>query len=191
MLATQLVGVNRVDEKAGNVEGGAGTADPVTSATDVLSRPGDFAIGAFISEGPGTDDAGTAEIKDEGEFVSASFGQREGTVGAPPRSNVTVQEIFLELTSVASTEARLRGATSRKWNAMLLVLRRSSAGSVGVTLSDVLDVSQLFQDHVPTLDPLDAMWDFNDDTDEWEVYDRADINIRIGRMTEAIGWVAE
>ena len=179
MFATQLMGAGRIDDRMGNNDA-VGTAAPGTTATVTLTTDQDFALCAFVSQGPSRDAPGTAEIKDAGSFVVATSGQRAGTAGAPPLSNVTIQETYLHLTATDATEGRLQDATARLWVSAILAVRISEFTSRGISPSDLINVDQLFEDHVPSLNVADALWRFNGDSDEWEVYDRADIDTRIG-----------
>lgn len=122
MLAVELEGVNRIDQAAGNNES-AGTATPTSGTTSPLSSPGNYALAFFVSEGPETNDTVTsATIDDNGSAVTAGIGQRAGTNGAPPVSNVTVQEVFLELTSPLPTKADLVASASRLWTCAIVTL---------------------------------------------------------------------
>lgn len=122
MFVTELDTELRIDQTSTKKEGTA-TAAPATGQTALLATAADFAIGAFVSEGPSSDAAGTAQIEDDDSWQSATSGQRDGTAGAPPLSNITIQETFLELTSTATTRARLQNAGSRKWVNAIITLR--------------------------------------------------------------------
>ena len=122
MVVTAVEGVNKINEKAGNNHAVA-TTDPVTGGTVSVKAANDFVFCFFVSEGPDNNDTvGTAEIKDVDTFTAATLGQRRGTNGAPPVSNVTVTETFLQLTSCEATEGRLTGATSRLWTNAIITM---------------------------------------------------------------------
>lgn len=115
MIATQLQGVNHIDERVGNNDSSA-TTTPTTGLTGVLASLFDYALAFFVSEGPRiADSAISVTIDDAGEPVTATLGQRAGTNGAPPASNVTIQEAYLELTSPFSTQGDLIASDARLW----------------------------------------------------------------------------
>jgi len=189
MVASQLVGANRIDKKAGNSDK-VGTTDPVTGTTATLSTDAGFATCYFVAQGPASDAIGIAQIRDATVLAAATIGQRSGTVGAPPVSNVTITEAFLELTTDDPTDGTLN-ATSRLWESVIVVARDSVVNKVGITISDLLDIDLLFEGHTPSLDPDGAFFNFNDDTDEWEVYDVGDTSTRIGYLDADDGWTAD
>lgn len=120
-IAVELEGVNRLDQAAGNNEA-VGTTTPNAGTTAPLSSPFNYALAFFVSEGPSSDTVTSATIDDDGTPATASIGQRAGTVGAPPVSNVTIQEVFLELTSPLPTTADLVAGTARLWTCAILTL---------------------------------------------------------------------
>jgi hypothetical protein len=120
MFVTVLRGVNSVDDASGNIENPA-TTDPVTGTTTVLEFPNTFAMGVFGSEGPPSDLSGVAEIQNDGVFQPATEGQRVGTAGGGPNTNVTVQEVFLPLDSNVATQGRLVGADNNRWANLISV----------------------------------------------------------------------
>lgn len=120
-VAVELEGANRIDQAAGNNEA-VGTTTPGTGATSPLSSPGNYALAFFVSEGPSSDTVTSATIDDDGTAATAGIGQRAGTTGAPPVSNVTVQEVFLELTSPLPTQADLVAGTSRLWTCAIVTM---------------------------------------------------------------------
>ena len=122
MVVTSLSGVNKVSSKTGKNETVA-TGSPTIGDTAALDSTSDFALAYFCMEGPQSNDTvGTLEVKDAGTFTTATTGQRAGTVGAPPVSNVGIQELYLQLTSCVATNARITGATARKWVCGFLTL---------------------------------------------------------------------
>ena len=126
MVATMLEDVKKIDLRRGQNET-VGTASPGTGLSAGLETPKDIVLCFFVSEGPSSDSAGTADIKDGGNWTAATLGQRAGTVGTPPVSNVTVQETYLELTSCAATEGRLQNATSRLWTNGLIAYKATGS----------------------------------------------------------------
>lgn len=120
-VAIELEGANRIDQATGNNEP-TGTTTPTTGATSPLSSPGNYALAFFVSEGPSSDTVTSATIDDNGTPVTAGIGQRAGTVGPQPVSNVTIQEVFLELTSPLPTKADLVASDSRLWIAAIITM---------------------------------------------------------------------
>jgi len=165
MFAVCIDGANLIDEKQGNIDG-VDTGGPVTGVTATLSVDDGFAVCGFVSEGPSSDSAGTAEIKDGGSFTSATMGQRDGTTGAPPVSNVTVQGTSLVLSSSTATEGRLVSATSRKWTSMILVFKNMDDWKQGITPTDTGAVQEIVDAAGGDSDAIS--YSFNSDTGLWE-----------------------
>lgn len=155
---------------------GAGTG----TAREALSETDDFAVAFFVSEGPSNDAAGTLQIKNGGTWTNATGTQRVGTVGAPPVSNVTIQAGWLQLTSSEPTEARIQTATSRLWTSAIVTWKAGLDTRAAISPSDFDDVEQIFEAEVPPLNPEDAAYWFNPVSDQFEVYDKADMTTRIG-----------
>ncbi len=75
-----------------------------------------FAFGLLVSEGPDSDTAPTLS-------GSWTAGQRDGTVGAPPVSNVTILEAYQQLSTKDTVSLSGTGATSRDWASLVVVFR--------------------------------------------------------------------
>lgn len=113
MYVSELTEVNEVERRRGNSQ--AATTNPTSGI-----RTGDFYdevyVGTMGSEGPPSDTSGTVQ----GGYTS---GQRAGTAGAPPASNVTVHEIYQIPDEPGATEAEKTGTTSRDWSTNLVIYR--------------------------------------------------------------------
>ncbi len=189
MFVTQLEGKNRIDVRSGNNDGTA-TTSPTTGATGVQGKADNFALCMFVSEGPDTNDTpGTAEIMNGGSpnFDAASLGQRAGTNGAPPASNVTIQETYLQLTSSDPTEGRLVGATSREWTSMLLSFTDIRA-DLSIGFSDRSAVEQLLDQTSPLVSTANLVFHFNDDIGRWEAYDVSNLGTLIAVYGPNTDW---
>lgn len=108
------------DQYASNVQT-ASTA-PTTTATPAQTGINNFAVGILVSEGPLTND--TAPTLAAGW----STGQRIGTDGAPPVSNVTLIEGYKQLTDAAAQTLSGTGATERDWTNVLVTYREILQG---------------------------------------------------------------
>jgi len=119
MAASTLDAGHVRDQYASGVQT-ASTA-PSSTATPVQTEINDFAIGILASEGPNSDVAPT---------LSNSFtaGQRVGTVGAPPVSNITILEGFKQLTDATAQTLTGTGATARDWANVLITYRPIKQG---------------------------------------------------------------
>lgn len=124
MLITSVEGINRVSDKKGNNETIA-TATPTTGVTSTLEDSTLFAMCYFAGEAPEGDIVTLPEIKDNNVWTAATVGQKVGTVGAPPASNVLLQETYLQLTSNVATEGRITNDAARLWSNAILVFRNS------------------------------------------------------------------
>lgn len=101
------------------------TTSPGTGQTSALNSTVSYAIGAFVAEGPSSDVVTVPEIEDNDTWQTASLGQRDGTVGAPPVSNIAIQETFLELSYDTSTRARITNDAARQWVSAIHTLGKS------------------------------------------------------------------
>ena len=145
---------------------GSGTGD----AREALSSSTAFVFCLFGSEGPSGDTAGTAQIRDNGLLATANLGQRVGTAGAPPVSNITAHEVWLELTTDHFTRGLVSGATSRLWaNCLVALEERTDLRRTGITPTDVIETEQITADAGG--DPDNLYWGFNEDTGLWEAYE--------------------
>ena len=115
MAAVTLDAGHIRDQYASNTQT-ASTA-PTTTATPTQTDINDFCIGILVSEGPSSDTAPTLS----GGFTA---GQRVGTVGAPPVSNVTLLEGYKQLSSDSTGQTLSgTGATSADWVNVLITYR--------------------------------------------------------------------
>lgn len=91
-------------EGAGNIQN---TASPTTSqAASDLPVHNCFHLGGFLSEGPGSDAAPTLS-------VDWTAGQRDGTTGSPPASNLTLMEGYKTGRCIDAEEMDSSGSASR------------------------------------------------------------------------------
>lgn len=188
MIATQLEGKNRIDERQGNNHN-TETTGPTTGQTLGLNAADDFALCFFVSEGPSSDTAGAAEIMNGGSpgFDTATLGQRAGTTGAPPASNVTIQEAFLQLTSNDPTEGHLVGATSRKWISMMVTLT-DAIDNLAVTFSARAAVEEILESSSPLIGNENVVFYFNDELDRWEAWDVTDFGTLVAVYGANTNW---
>lgn len=115
-VVTAVEGANKIDQQAGKNENVA-TANPTTGQCAPMTETNNFVLSFFVSEGPETNDVvSNPEIDLSGVWTAATLGQRAGTNGAPPVSNVTIQEVYHQLIDgCAGTEVRLTNDTARLW----------------------------------------------------------------------------
>lgn len=127
-VAVAVEGANKIDQAAGNNEA-VDTTTPTTGPCAPMTETSNFVLGFMISEGPATNDiASLPEIDVSGTFVAATLGQRAGTNGAPPTSNVTVQEIYHQLVDAcAATEIRMTNSVARKWVNFVIAMETLSS----------------------------------------------------------------
>lgn len=126
MAATMLEGVDTKDQEKDRAQDA--TTTPDSGLTGTLSSTGQSVIAFFCAEGPLNDTRGTPT-------ASTVSGQRDGTNGAPPISNVTIEEYFeLNLTTTAAVKTRVTGAANRDWAIQLVTVKETD--EVGV-LSDL------------------------------------------------------
>lgn len=103
------------DDVARNIQTAA-TA-PTSTATGVISVSSSFSVGVLVSEGPSSD---TAPTLDNG-YTS---GQRVGTAGSPPASNITLLEGFKDIVDACAAQTLSgTGATARDWANGVVALR--------------------------------------------------------------------
>lgn len=114
MWVEQFTGANALE--AGTASGAGGTGTSPASGAKTTKFYDEIHIGNIVTEGPSSDTIGT---------VSNGWtnGQRVGTTGAPPASNVTSHGIFLLSELPGSAEAAKTGITSRDWSATMITYR--------------------------------------------------------------------
>lgn len=179
MFATQVEGVKIQDVSTGAAE--ASTADPTTGTAVTSTQPDTIQIAAFGSQGPSTDTVGTIG---EGHTV----GQRAGTTGAPPASNVTIQETYEILTATGDVRSTQTTATARTWANVVLAIRESFRRSQGIGPSDQQPVEAIFE--TAGLDANDICYQFNPGSDEWEAFDLPTGTKRATRPLSTGTWAA-
>lgn len=179
MFATQVQGVKIQDVDAGAAE--ASTADPTTGTAATSTQPDTIQIAAFGSQGPSTDTLGTI-----GEGHTA--GQRAGTTGAPPASNVTIQETYEILTATGDVRATQTTATARTWANVILAIKESIRRSQGIGPSDQQPVEAIFE--TAALDANDIAYKFNPGSDQWEAFDLTTGTLRAIRANSNGTWAA-
>jgi len=89
---------------------------PSVGPSDTLTVNDCFAFGVLASEGPSSDTAPTLS-------GSWSSGQRIGTAGVPPISNITLLECYQQLSDNTAVTLSGTGATERDWANVLVVYR--------------------------------------------------------------------
>ena len=189
MFATELTDAAVPDLVASQSE--AGTTDPDSGAASTPDKDPEVYFGVFASEGPESDTPGTIQN-------GYSDGQRAGTAGAPPVSNVTVHEVFKIVTAAESTAAAKTGATSRNHSTCLVTLRKSTRTDTGMSgASDLQSMRNIFNAEIPSLPRRDHAFHHNPNTDEWEIFQVEDLpaepaaaNVtKVARYDEFDGWV--
>lgn len=189
MFATELVDAAVPDLVASQFE--AGSTDPDSGTASTPSKDPEIYLGVFASEGPASDTPGTIEN-------GYSDGQRAGTAGAPPVSNVTVHETFKIVTAAESTAAAKTGATQRDHCTCLVTLRESTRNRTGIVgNADLQAMRDIFNAEVPSLPRREHAFHHNPHTDEWEIFQVEDLpeepgaaNVtKVARYDDFDGWV--
>ncbi len=115
MFAIEIADCRALDQSGGQSQ--AATDAPGSGAELTGIFKNEIYVAAFGSEGPSSDDAG----------IPLPFGfqdgQRAGTVGTPPASNITIHETYRIFTTIDTSRARLTGATERDWSTVLVTMR--------------------------------------------------------------------
>jgi len=127
MLASHLDATLDIDDIARSLS--TATGAPSAGPTGTLSTTEDFAFGFHVSEGPANND--TAASSAGGGF---SLGQRVGTNGVPPVSNVTIQETYLQTIASTALTSSLSGATARDWANIVVPMLPSATDSTALTI---------------------------------------------------------
>lgn len=118
MFVSSLTDVGRKDVGQTNTQ--TATGSPATGSAVTSTVADTISIASFVSLGPLNDTPGTAG-------VGHTLGQRDGTNGAPPTSNVTIQETYEILSATGNVRATLSGATARDWaNTIIAFAARST-----------------------------------------------------------------
>jgi hypothetical protein len=171
---TDFTLIGAADSNVGTVFQATGVGVGTGTARSGLDSDDALGLCFFISEGPSSDHDGvTAQIEDGGTLQTATIGQKAGTVGAPPVSNITIIETSLNLTSHNPTRGRLQGATSRNWINLMLVLEpRKSFLREGITPTDLDELDRLVALAGGNTDNIFFGW--NEDFGQWEAYETTD-----------------
>jgi hypothetical protein len=150
----------------------ADSTSPDTGLGETMTQLA-LVVANFVSEGPSSDHVGhTADTLDAGTFQTAGIGQKVGTTGAAPISNITVIETWLELTSTQASRSRLQGATNRNWISQCVALiTKPESWQSAIAPSDIEAVEQLISDAGGN--PDDAMFSFSEETGLWEAYEQS------------------
>jgi hypothetical protein len=178
MAVTEIKRAHILDVSQGNTQ--TATADPATGTPVTTTYDHTFHIAVFGSRGPGNDTVGTPG-------VGHASGQRVGTNGAPPISNVTLHETFEELTSTGNCRATKTGATVRDWANVIIAIKHSTKRRQGISPSDFNDVEAIFE--TANLDMKDCIWKWNRADDRWDAYETTDPGT-LRAIGEPGGWVA-
>jgi rubrerythrin len=115
----------KIDRKSGNPQ--AAETDPGSGKEQNTTFANELFIGAFASEGPPTDDRGTFQN-------GFTAGQRVGTSGAPPTSNITLDTGYKIVSAKETTRAKKTGATERDHVTLLTMLYDPTAQSILIGL---------------------------------------------------------
>ena len=184
---TDFTAIGATENTVGFLFIARGVGSGTGTAREALSGAPSYAICFFGSNGPVEDhDAATAEIQDAGVLVPATIGQKAGTTGGGPASNVTCLETYLELTARNPTRGRLVDATSRRWSNVILVLEQRGSYLVqGVTPGDFLEVEQ-----VTGLGSGGYRFEFNEGSGEWEARDSTTGALLATRSNSTGSWGA-
>lgn len=177
MFVTAISGVKIQD--VSQSAGQAATTDPATGTAVTSTQPDTISIAAFGHQGPPSDTVGTVGS-------GHTSGQRAGTSGAPPASNVTIHETFEILSATGSVRATKTGATSRSWANVILAVKESLRFRQGITPNDLRSVEEIFD--TAAVDFNDAIFRFNPQSDQWEAYEQASLGTLRATRDAAGDW---
>ena len=156
----------------------AATTAP-NSGTAVLTNYDDMVLlGLFGSEGPSSDTIGTVGN-------GWSSGQRAGTVGVPPASNITGHEVYKIITTAESAQASKTGATARNFTTVMATFREVDPAGKGVSTESFQNVGEIFEN--ANLDLGNMAFQHNLELDRIEAYDISGPTL-VAYYTDA-GWV--
>lgn len=162
MWVEQLTEANAPE--AGTASGNGGTSTSPASGAKTTKFYDEIHVGNIVTEGPSSDTTGTVSN-------GWTSGQRVGTSGAPPVSNVTSHGIFLLSELPESVEAAKTGITSRDWSATMVTYRLGvqpesvDVGSMQETWDDLINLVASVEAYGNTLhieDSADATVDISD-----------------------------
>lgn len=158
----------------------AGTAAPNSGTAVLINYADEVLYGVFGSEGPGSDTVGTVQN-------SWTSGQRAGTVGAPPVSNITAHEAYKIVTATESAQASKTGATARNFSTVMATFRPVDLSGKGVSQTDIDDNLEWFESQ--GLDTDQMMFVFNSELDRVEVHDVTTSTLK-RYFDRSSGWVS-
>ena len=92
------------------------TTSPATGTAVTTTEANTIHIAAFMANGPDNDTAATANL-------GHTIGQRIGTAGVPPVSNITLQETYETLTATGDCRATLTLTTARDCAAVIVAFK--------------------------------------------------------------------
>lgn len=127
MFATQITEASKKDVNAGR--GQTAQTTPATStpgAAPNTTVANTIQIAGFAIRGPSTDATGTAG-------AGHTAGQRVGTTGAPPASNITLQETYEILTATGAARSTVTLTTARDVASTVVAYKASQTYTVGRT----------------------------------------------------------
>lgn len=190
---TDFTLIGAANSNAGTIFTATGVGSGTGTARENLSVTDAFAIAGFLARGPSNDTAGTVEFDlggtDSVSWTAATGTQRDGTVGAPPVSNVTLNVGWLQLTDEESVRARINAyGTARTWANGLLVVRPRLTELIrqGITPSDWTAVEQIVADAGGDTD--NVLYGINQDTGLWEAFEVAAPGAAVSTRDEAGAW---
>jgi len=141
----------------------AATGSPNSGTAVLINYVDEVLWGIFGSEGPSSDAIGTVQN-------GWTSGQRVGTAGAPPVSNITCHEIYKIVTAAESAQASKTGATVRNFSTAMATFRISQVyGPGGGYPSDYSRVVEIFEN--AGLDTTDMCITPNLELDRLEAWD--------------------
>lgn len=182
MIVDQITEGSKKD--VGNSAQQDASTGPATGSAVTSNEPNTISIAGFASQGPSSDTPGTAG-------AGHTLGQRAGTTGAPPVSNITVQTTWEVLTATGNIRATLSGATSRDWANTITAF----AAAQTYTVTDVYENLRIAShtnnpgsNHVLVRLESETTADFIDvriDVDEFDAMTDQEVT---DRLVEAVSW---
>ncbi len=168
--STDFTVIGAVSNTIGLLFVATGTGSGTGDAREALNSTEGLAICCFGAEGPVEDTVDSPRIRDNGSLTTATIGQRVGTTGGSGQSNITANEVFLELTTRHFTRGVLGGTTtSRRWvNTMLVLEPRVRLLEQGVTPSDIIAVEAIADNAGENVNHV--VYGFDEGTGEQKAY---------------------
>jgi hypothetical protein len=164
MVIVGITGANITDVAAKQGQTATGSPDTTSDTSTVADT---ISIAFFGSEGPSSDTVGTVGS-------GHTSGQRVGTAGIPPVSNVTIHETYEILSSTGTIQATKTGATSRDWASVIVALKASrGTQNLAVTASDYIAIEEKFESASKDYSLLATM--FNEELGRFEAFESTDM----------------